>query len=653
MVNAIKRWVLTGCVAAWVTLACASAAADPLIVLCYHDVLRADKKVHDPLSVEPLALVQQLAWMRAQGYHFVGLQDILDDRAGRKPLPSKPVMLTFDDGYRSVYTHVFPVLKLFRAPALVAIVGAWLEAGPGEAVDYGETQVSRDTFLSWEQIREMQSSGLVEVASHSFDSHRGVPANPQGNAEPALLTHTYDAGGYESHVALLERVRHDLRRNSDLIRDRLGRAPRVMVWPYGAYTQETVEIAEQLGMPVTLNLDPGSNPPDRPLGALRRVLIDVETDLAGLAEQFGVLTQSPEGRRAQPTRTMHVDLDYIYDPDAQRQEDNLGRLLERVKAMGASTVYLQAFADPEGVGVARALYFPNRHLPMRADLFNRVAWQLHTRAGVQVYAWMPVLGFVLPAEHPLADRLVLSEDGSGRRWQQGYRRLTPYDAAVRTLIHEIYEDLARGARFDGLLFHDDATLADTEDASDAARNARRAQGLPSSLAQLRTDSMLTAQWVQDKTRTLSAFTRSLAATVRRQQPTLLTARNLYARAAVEPAAQAWLGQSFLESLSDYDYVALMAMPYMEGAQRPQQWMDTLFGVVAAVPGALERTVFELQSVDWRNRRPLPSTELAAMVEKLHTQGARHIAYYPDDLYQDQPRLGVLKPVFSLTEQPEP
>jgi len=82
-------------------------------------------------------------------------------------------------------------------------------------------------------------------------------------------------------------------------------------------------------------------------------------------------------------------------------------------------------------------------------------------------------------------------------------------------------------------------------------------------------------------------------------------------------------------------------------------MDGLFDAVAAVPGALERTVFELQSVDWRVRRPLPPAELTRAVERLHTLGARHIAYYPDDMHQDQPPLKTMKPVFSLAEQPEP
>lgn len=43
---------------------------------------------------------------------------------------------------------------------------------------------------------------------------------------------------------------------------------------------------------------------------------------------------------------MHIDLDYIYDPDPQQQERNLGHLLDRINAMGVNTVYLQAFSDP-------------------------------------------------------------------------------------------------------------------------------------------------------------------------------------------------------------------------------------------------------------------------------------------------------------------
>ena len=92
--------------------------------------------------------------------------------------------------------------------------------------------------------------------------------------------------------------------------------------------------------------------------------------------------------RVDPLRVVQVDMDYIFDKDPAQQKRNLDRLLDRIKDMKINTVFLQAFADPDGNGTADALYFPNRYLPVRADLFNRVAWQLKTRAGVKVYAWL-------------------------------------------------------------------------------------------------------------------------------------------------------------------------------------------------------------------------------------------------------------------------
>src|SRR3546814_11710694 len=94
-------------------------------------------------------------------------------------------------------------------------------------------------------------------------------------------------------------------------------------------------------------------------------------------------------------RVAHVDLDYVYDSDPEQMERNLDAVVQRMANLKITTVFLQAFADPTGDGLAREVYFPNRHLPMRADLFNRAAWQLPRRAFVAGYAWMPVLSFDL------------------------------------------------------------------------------------------------------------------------------------------------------------------------------------------------------------------------------------------------------------------
>ena len=77
-------------------------------------------------------------------------------------------------------------------------------------------------------------------------------------------------------------------------------------------------------------------------------------------------------------------------------------------------MFLQAYSDPTGDGLVRSVYFPNRWLPVRADLFNRAAWQLHNRANVMVYAWMPVLAYDLDASIPRVTR-----------WQPGQAEARP------------------------------------------------------------------------------------------------------------------------------------------------------------------------------------------------------------------------------------
>jgi hypothetical protein len=89
-------------------------------VLCYHDVQEDVRVNPDRYAVGSARLVTQFAWMKHNGYRVVSLDDVIAAREGRRALPAKAVVLTFDDGYRSVYTRVFPLLKLFNYPAIVA-----------------------------------------------------------------------------------------------------------------------------------------------------------------------------------------------------------------------------------------------------------------------------------------------------------------------------------------------------------------------------------------------------------------------------------------------------------------------------------------------------------------------------------------------------
>ncbi|MDO3378868.1 poly-beta-1,6-N-acetyl-D-glucosamine N-deacetylase PgaB [Geoalkalibacter halelectricus] len=625
----------------------APALAGEFIVLCYHDV---QTLVDDPdgMSVSRDNLVAQFSWLRENGYHPVSIDDLLAAQAGEKPLPPKAVLLTFDDGYASFYSLVFPLLKAFDFPAVVAPVGRWVDAEAGSLVAYGDTLVPRERFMTWEQLREVAASGLVEVASHSFDLHYGIQANPQGNEQPAMIARYYDAatGSYETDAAYESRLRADFERNSALFEQHLGMRPRVMVWPYGAYNRTAQALAREQGMDIALTLETGANRPSENLGAVRRILLLNDPSL----RDFVWHLHNPLWERQAPVRVVHADLDYIYDPDPAQQEINLGLLLDRVQQLGVNTVYLQAFADPDGDGVADALYFPNRHLPMRADLFNRVAWQLKTRIGVEVYAWMPVLAFTLGEESDLVQ--VWKSDGTTAPDPDQYRRLSPFSPHALRWVGEIYEDLAKHAVFDGLLFHDDALLSDFEDAHPAALAAYRAAGLPEDIGTLHADPSLKRRWTRLKIQTLDDFTLHLAEVVRHWRPALKTARNLFALPVLERSSEAWFAQSLPRFLENYDYTALMAMPYMEEAGNPEAWLEELVRRVAETPDALSRVVFELQSVDWRrDNAPIPAARLAAQMRLMARLGARHYGYYPDDFIKGHPDIEKLMPVMSLRSHP--
>ncbi|MCZ7564462.1 MAG: poly-beta-1,6-N-acetyl-D-glucosamine N-deacetylase PgaB [Burkholderiales bacterium] len=354
----------------------------------------------------------------------------------------------------------------------------------------------------------------------------------------------------------------------------------------------------------------------------------------------------PPQKRA-PRRVVHVDLDYVYSDDPGQQERNLSVLLDRVKALGPNTVYLQAFADPDGDGVADALYFPNRHMPVRADLFSRVAWQLFTRADVEVFAWMPLLAFRLPADHP-ASRLTVQSDGAAPP-PGTYARLSPFHPRARSVILDIYEDLARHAAFQGILFHDDATLTDAEDAAPWALDLYAGQwGLAGSVAAIRSDPALARQWARRKTAALIALTHEAMERARAFRLPLKSARNLYAGVALDPEAEAWFAQSLPAFVAAYDQTAIMAMPYLEGAADPGRWLETLVRRVKRRLGSLDKVVFELQATDWRARRPVDSAEIAGVMRQLQLGGALNFGYYPDDFVGNHPDLRAVKPALSLT-----
>jgi poly-beta-1,6-N-acetyl-D-glucosamine N-deacetylase len=604
-------------------------------VLSFHDIVlekTANSEIDD-VTVDNL--ISYFSWLNTNGYNVISIQDVLTAQKTGQSLPKNSIILTFDDGYKSFYTYVMPLLKAFKYPATLAIVGSWLETPENGTVLYADKLVPRSKFLSVTELQEISRSNLVEIASHTYDLHHGILGNAQGNTMPALTTFEYNkiTNQYESEEHYLNRIKSDLVKNNAWIKTKTGKSPRIIVWPYGRYNQVAQTIAKDLGMEVAITLDDDENLEHQPIDSIHRIYLinnpEIDDFVANLRDPPPALE-----------RVMHVDLDYVYDKDPIQQEKNLGLLLERVKNSGVTTVYLQAFADDDASGVAKSLYFNNRYLPVKADLFGRVSWQLKTRVGVRVFAWMPLLAFD-PGPEKLRDLdLVTSLDGSKGI---GYLRLSPFSQRSRDFIKGIYSDLGRYASFAGILIHDDATLSDQEDASPAALNYyAKNWGLPPNISEIKQNPAFNEKWVKAKTQVLTQFALEMRNAAQDYRKPISLARNYYAEVALNPNSEEWFAQSIPNGLEHFNWVALMAMPYMEKAANPKEWLNNLVDKTQIYPKASKKLVYEFQAKDWNTGKPIPTRELSGWMRSMRIKGVFNFGYYPDDQFTNHPNMDILK-----------
>jgi len=181
-------WLKT-LLALWITIFAVTATAGQdnaggeFVAVAFHEVVSSEADL-DEDAVTTDRLIQFFEFLLADGWTVLSLDDVDQARLGQKRLPPKSILITFDDGYADLYTHVFPLLQAYNFPVVSALVGQWMDAPMTAQVNYGGQMVPRTNFLSWEQAREMQASGLVEFASHSYDQHLALQADVHGTQVP-------------------------------------------------------------------------------------------------------------------------------------------------------------------------------------------------------------------------------------------------------------------------------------------------------------------------------------------------------------------------------------------------------------------------------------------------------------------------------------
>lgn len=235
----VHRYFLTFLFTALITLGfCGGAVAAmrqtdaqsvPLPVVMYHSVLREAGR-QGSYVVSPAMLENDFSWLKENGYHTVVVGDLLDYVNRGVPLPEKPVMLTFDDGYYNNYCYAYPLAKKYGERIIISPVGYYTDLFTG-----GDADHANYSYLTWGEIREMIQSGTVEIQNHSYNLHA---IRPRTGAQKQKRE---SAGAYASLL------RRDLEKMQRETLENTGYLPTAFVYPFGAVSPESVPVLKEIG----------------------------------------------------------------------------------------------------------------------------------------------------------------------------------------------------------------------------------------------------------------------------------------------------------------------------------------------------------------------------------------------------------------------
>ncbi|MHB8170307.1 MAG: S-layer homology domain-containing protein [Thermincolia bacterium] len=233
-------------------------------VLMYHHLALPGQYTNNNSVVTPDLFEAQMKALQEGGFTTVTLGQLWAHVAEGQPLPKRPVVITFDDGYESNYVYAYPILKKYGHKATINIVVKSTLEDVAKSV-YGTAGIGFDarkqTHLTWTQMQEMVDSGLVEIQSHTFDSHDLIDVEAQGKKGKPLVSMAYlaDKKRLETPEEYRARIYADLARAKKEIETNLGVKVTTLAYPYGSYNQVVEEVAKELGHQTVVTIEYGYN----------------------------------------------------------------------------------------------------------------------------------------------------------------------------------------------------------------------------------------------------------------------------------------------------------------------------------------------------------------------------------------------------------
>ena len=216
-------------------------------ILMYHHL---SEDVTNSEMVSPEQFEAQIRALSEAGYTGVSFDELQGYVLRGEPLPEKPVVITFDDGYLSNYTLAYPILQKYNMKATIFAIGVSFGKDHYKDTDYAMTP-----HFGAAEAQEMADSGLISIQSHTYDMHQWPPYE-DGSA--AVRENILPLAG-ESEEAYVQALTDDFTKSRVQLEAATGQPVDVLAYPAGQYSTLAQVTLQELGVHVTLSTNPGVN----------------------------------------------------------------------------------------------------------------------------------------------------------------------------------------------------------------------------------------------------------------------------------------------------------------------------------------------------------------------------------------------------------
>lgn len=208
-------------------------------IVLYHSVMVNG----DRYSVTPAEFENDLKYFIKSGYTSVTMSDLIEFVYNDVSLPQKPIVISMDDGFYNNYKYAYPLLKKYNTKAVLSIVGKYSD---------NFTRIKSENLsyshVTWDQVREMSESGLIEIQNHTYNLHESNKGRIGTKKKKSESIADYE-----------EVLRDDIGKLQEKITETIGFTPNTFTYPYGAVSKESVDILKSMGFKATLETCGGVN----------------------------------------------------------------------------------------------------------------------------------------------------------------------------------------------------------------------------------------------------------------------------------------------------------------------------------------------------------------------------------------------------------